>query len=92
MLLRRNPEVEAAPLKDELLVFDGKGNKFFVMNVTAAFLWKRLETPAEERDLVEGLCAAFTGVTQEQARSDVGDTVREMLTLGLLVNSDTIGK
>ena len=88
MLLVRNPDVEAAPLKDELLLYCSKTSKFFVMNDTAAFLWKKLESPASEQQLADGLRAAFTPVSAEQALEDVRRTVREMLALELIRTQD----
>jgi hypothetical protein len=86
MTLRRNPEIEAAPLKDEVLLFNGSANKFFVMNVTAAFLWERLREPAGEEVLAEALCASFSGIEAGQALADVRKTVKSMLELGLLLD------
>jgi hypothetical protein len=86
MTLRRNPQIEAAPLKDEMLLFNGNGNKFFVMNVTAAFLWERLREPAGEETLAEALCTSFSGIAADQALADVRQTVKTMLELGLLVD------
>ena len=86
MTLRRNPQIEAAPLKDELLLFNGTANKFFVMNFTAAFLWERLREPAGEEALAEALCTSFSGIAADQALADVRQTVKSMLDLGLLVD------
>jgi hypothetical protein len=86
MTLRRNPKIEAAPLKDELLLFNGADNKFFVMNFTAAFLWDRLREPAGEEALAQALCASFSGIAPEQALADVRQTLKSMLDLGLLVD------
>jgi len=86
MTLRRNPQIEAAPLKDEMLLFNGNGNKFFVMNVTAAFLWEQLREPAGEEALAQALCASFSGIAPDQALADVRQTVKSMLDLGLLVD------
>ena len=83
-MLRRHPDIEEAPLKNELLLFRGSDNKFFVMNSTAAFLWQRLESPAEEEDLAARVCAAFSGVSADQARADVADTIKLMLELNLI--------
>jgi hypothetical protein len=87
MTLRRNPQVEASPLKDELLLFDAKANKFFVMNASAAFLWEQLSEPAAEEALAEKMQATFHGVGGAQALADVRQTVRSMLELGLLIDS-----
>jgi hypothetical protein len=86
MTLRRNPQIEAAPLKDEMLLFNGNANQFFVMNVTAAFLWERLHEPAGEEALVEALCASFSGIAADQALADVRQAVKSMVELGLLVD------
>jgi hypothetical protein len=87
MTLLRNPQVEASPLKDEMLLFDGKANKFFVMNASAAFLWEQLSEPASVEALAEKMRASFHGVDDSQALSDVQQTVRMMLDLGLLIES-----
>jgi hypothetical protein len=86
MTLRRNPQVEAAPLKDELLLFNGTANKFFVMNASAAFLWQQLDEPAGEEVLVAKMCESFTGVDAAQALADVRQTVQKMIELGLLID------
>jgi hypothetical protein len=88
MILVRNPDIEAAPLKDELLLYCSKTSKFFVMNDTAAFLWQKLQSPASEQELAEGLCAAFAPVSAEQAREDVQRAVKEMLANELIRTQD----
>lgn len=85
MTLRRNPQVEAAPLKDEMLLFNGAANKFFVMNASAAFLWDELREPTAEEVLAARMCKSFSGVGVEQARADIRATVKEMVALGLLI-------
>lgn len=90
MTLRRNPKVEAAPLKDELLLFDGTANKFFVMNASAAFLWEELREPSAEEALAAKMCRSFSGVGSQQALEDIRRTLKQMLDLGLLID-DTPG-
>lgn len=86
MTLRRNPQVEASPLKGELLLFNGSANKFFVMNSSAAFIWEQLREPAGEEALAERMCASFSGVGVQQALDDVRKTLRMMLDMGLLID------
>lgn len=88
MRLIRNPDIEAAPLKGELLLFSGKTSKFFVMNETAAFLWDHLASPTDDQQLAAQLHAAFSGVSTEQALADVKTTVQEMLAQGLIREAD----
>jgi len=85
MTLRRNAKIEAAPLKDELLLFNPATNKFFVMNASAAFLWERLGQPMSQEALADAMCAAFSGLGSEQALADVGKTVKTMIELELLI-------
>lgn len=86
MALRRNPKVEAAPLKDEMLLFNGTANKFFVMNASAAFLWEQLREPAELEALAAKMCESFSGVAPDQALADIRATVNTMLELELLIS------
>ena len=88
MTLRRNPQVEASLLKDELLLFNGSANKFFVMNSSAAFLWEQLREPSGEESLAQRMCASFSGVGAQQALEDVRKTIRTMVELGLLIDED----
>jgi hypothetical protein len=84
--LRQNPDIEMAELKGELLLLNGVSNKFFVMNSTAAFLWSKLATPIEEKELVSALCAHFQGITTDQARQDVQETLKTMREFGLVLD------
>jgi hypothetical protein len=84
--LRQNPDIEMAELKGELLLLNGASNKFYVMNSTAAFLWGKLANPSDEDQLVSALCEHFQGITAEQARSDVSETLKNMRDLGLLLD------
>lgn len=92
MTLRRNPQVEASPLKDEMLLFDGAANKFFVMNASAAFLWEQLGEPKAEEALAVKMCESFSGVAIDRARADVRATVKQMVDLGLLIEEGAEAK
>jgi hypothetical protein len=85
---RRSADVEAAPLKDECVLFNQKTNKFFMLNRTMAFIWSRLEQTATPSQISEELQKSFAGVTAEQAHADVELALREMLELELLVLED----
>src|SRR5262245_61416944 len=39
----RNPGIEEAPLQEELMLFDPKSGRFYMLNPTMAFLWKRCD-------------------------------------------------
>jgi hypothetical protein len=84
--LRQNPDIEASELNGELLLFNGATNKFFVMNPTAAFIWEKIKQPAGEQELASAVCERFSGTTQEQALTDVKETLKNMKELGLLLD------
>ena len=90
MKFRRKQDVEVAPLKGELLVFNAEAKKFYVMNKTAAFLWDQLDRPVELETLSSLLCGAFQGISPEQALLDVEATVVQMDQLGLLVKEGLV--
>ena len=83
-MLQRSPNIEAAPMDGELLLFSPVAQKFFVMNPTAAVLWEALEQPCDEQGLAKTLCAEFTGVTHDKALDDVRAAIQNMRDLGLV--------
>jgi hypothetical protein len=82
--LHQNPEIEASELNGELLLFNGKTNKFFVMNKTAAFVWEKIKQPTDEQALASALCQNFKGLTEGQALEDIKETIKNMRDLGLI--------
>jgi hypothetical protein len=84
--LRQNPDIEMAELKGELLLLNGASNKFFVMNSTAAFVWGKLATPTEEAELISAICTHFQGISTDQARQDVQETLKTMREFGLILD------
>ena len=80
----RNPQIEEAPLQGELMLFDPGSGRFFVLNPTMAFLWKRCDGEKRLTDIVEELCAAFDGVGQVRAQEDLGRALSELRSLGLV--------
>ena|SRR5438309_708750 len=84
----RNVAVEAAPLKDESVLFNPKTNKFCLLNRTMAFIWARVDQAGTPEQISEEICRSFRGVSETQARTDVDLALHEMLELGLLVKLD----
>jgi hypothetical protein len=82
---RRNGEVEAAPLKDESVLFNPKTNKFCLLNRTMAFIWSRVEQGVTAEEIAAQICRSFSGVSNEQASADVQDALARMIDLELLV-------
>lgn len=89
--LRRNPKIEEAPLSSELMLFDPVSARFFVLNGTMAYIWRRCdgETPVER--IADGLAADFEGVDRSAAQKDLNEAVEDLLAKGLLVDSGAAG-
>jgi len=83
---RRKPDVEEAPLQGELMLFDPGSARFFVLNRTMAFVWRRCDGAHTLASMAEGLPAEFEGVEGSSAAGDLARAVEELFTLGLLVD------
>ncbi len=83
---QQRADVEFAPLQNEVILFHATSKKFCVLNSTSSFIWSQLKEPASSEEIAERLGNSFSGVTPDQAMSDVDSTLREMLALGLIVN------
>ena len=86
-LYRRKPDVEEAPLQGELMLFDPASARFFVLNRTMAFVWRRCDGTHTLARMIEGLPAEFAGAPAESAPGDLARALEELLALGLLVDS-----
>jgi PqqD family protein of HPr-rel-A system len=56
---QRNPSIEAAPLQQEVMLFNASTKKFCVLNASAALIWERLATPRTAEELASALCESF---------------------------------
>ena len=84
--LRRNPEVEEAPLQGELMIFDPKSSRFFVLNRTMTFVWRRCDGAHGVRQMVDELRREFAEVDPETAEGDLKKALGELASLGLVVD------
>ena len=81
---RRNPDIEAAPMQDEAVLFSPATKKFCLLNETAAFLWKLLEQPKTEEELSTELCREYDGVDAAVAARDVRQTLQQLTELKIV--------
>jgi hypothetical protein len=86
---RRGADIEAAPLQDEVILFHAPQNKFCVLNRTSSFIWSQLSEPATCEEIAVRMGASFSGVTLQEALTDVDAALKEMLSLGLIVSVET---
>jgi sterol desaturase/sphingolipid hydroxylase (fatty acid hydroxylase superfamily) len=68
---RRNPQVEAAPMEDETILYNPGPNRFCVLNRAAASVWQGLEGSASAAELGATLRARHPEVADGSAERDV---------------------
>jgi hypothetical protein len=86
-VLTRNPKIEEAPLQGELMLFDPQTSKFYVLNRTMAFVWRRCDGSHTPENMVEGLQNEFADVEPAAAEADLRGALAELVSLGLVVDS-----
>jgi hypothetical protein len=86
-VLTQKPKIEEAPLQGELMLFDPDGSKFYVLNRTMAFVWRRCDGSHSADDMLVGLQEEFADVDPAAARADLSTALHELLSLGLVVDS-----
>ena len=85
MQYKRNPDVEAAPMMDETIIYQPTIKKFCVLNSTAAFLWEQLSKPSSADELAAALCTQFQDIALSDAERDVEAALGEFRALELVV-------
>lgn len=83
---RRNPQVEEAPLQGELMIFDPKSSRFFVLNRTMTFVWRRCDGAHGVAEMVDELRSEFADVDRATAEGDLKKALGELASLGLVVD------
>ena len=83
-LLRRSPSVEEAPLQGELMLFDPGTSRFFVLNRTMSFVWRRCDGEHTPSVMLREMTEAFEGVDAAAAERDIRDAIAQLESLGLL--------
>lgn len=89
MAPRRNPKIEEAPLQGELMLFDPATSKFFVLNRTMAFIWRRCDGAHELPGMVEDMKVEFDGADGAAVEADLLKAMGELVALGLVLDSES---
>lgn len=66
------------------LVFNPESNGAVALNKTGVYLWNRLKDGATEAEMISGLHEKYSGVTEEQAASDVKSFLEKLRSRALL--------
>jgi hypothetical protein len=70
------------PLDEGLIVARRDGDRLFVMNGSARFMWEKRAQGIADAE-IPGLAATYYGIGVEQARNDFGKTLRQWQAEGL---------
>lgn len=87
-LFRRRPGVEEAPLQGELMLFDPATSRFFVLNRTMSFVWRRCDGEHTLDGMIRELASEFDGIDAVRAGEDLRQALRELDSLGLIAGPD----
>ena len=85
--VRKKASIEEAPLQGELMLFDPETSRFFVLNATMAFVWRRCDALDNVDALVSGLEDEFAGVEPAAARGDIERALEELVAAGLVTRT-----
>jgi len=83
----RNPTVEVAPMRNEMVLFNARNGKFCLLNATAAHLWGRLDTPQTVDELVASVEASFAEVDADAASRDIETALSQLLQADCVVKN-----
>ena len=89
---RKNPKIEEAPLQGELMLFDPASARFFVLNPTMAFLWRRCDGEGPFSAVVEDLAREFDAVELARASLDLRAALEELVRLDLVVDAGPVSR
>jgi hypothetical protein len=66
------------------LIFDPNTNAAVSINKTGVYLWSRVKEGATEEEMVSGMLERYSGVTKEQAATDVKAFLQELRNRSLI--------
>lgn len=77
-------------MQNELMLFDPVTSKFYVLNSTMAFVWRRCDGNQSPPQIATALEEEFSGVSAAAAESDVQAAIDELQSLGLITLRENV--
>ncbi|MGI9351659.1 MAG: PqqD family protein [Rhizobiaceae bacterium] len=86
-LFKRSPNFLPALIGDDEIALFNPDNpeNYFGLKETGVAIWKLLENPLSEEELVKKLCNLYDG-SAEEVRADTNALLKELLTEGIVEN------
>ena len=85
-LLVRRPDMTTVTVEDSLFVYDECGQRFFVLNTSAAAVYELVDGRCGQHDIAEALATVHPDQA-ESVRTDVYDALAGLLELGVIAES-----
>lgn len=80
---RPSAGIEATDLGDEMLVHDRARGRVLVLNGTARAIWVLCDGSRDDAAVAREIASRY-GIGEEEARTDVGETISRLHDLGLV--------
>jgi hypothetical protein len=74
----RSPEVEETPVGERQVLYHRVHRKALVLNPTGSLVWRQLADDGTPGAIAASLCAAFPGLTEQQALEDTLSFLTEL--------------
>ena len=81
----RNPDIESAPMPEEMILYNAGESNFCMLNSTAAQVWDRLATPASAEELVSSIREHFSVAAADPVERDVQETLQRFQEMKMVV-------
>lgn len=72
------------------MLFDPPSGRFFVLNATMAFVWRRCDGATSPERMIDDLGAEFDAVSPTAATADVSEALAELQSLGLVDTAESV--
>ncbi len=76
---RRRPGINETPLEDEVFLMTGEDGDIFHLDQMAMSVWRALEQPSSEADLLALFAEAFPATDAEAIQRDLETTLSTLL-------------
>lgn len=86
--LKRNPAVTTTEIEDEFFLVEPDSGEIFYLDAVTSGIWRLVETPCSEPEIVATLTAAFPEAEPAQVRGDVERLLADMRQARLVVPSE----
>ncbi|SMF62976.1 Coenzyme PQQ synthesis protein D (PqqD) [Tistlia consotensis] len=83
--LRRNPAVTTTEIEGEFFLVEPASGEIFYLDAVTSGIWRLVEQPCDEAEILSTLAAAFPETAAERLRGDVGRLLAEMRQARLLL-------